>query len=149
MELTLREYAYGSRDYKRALLLRFCVLNLEDSINDIAEEAVFGAHEGEKDYFFLGAFYGTDLVATLSLQQQEGCLVLRQFAVHEKQQGTGIGMKLIRFAHEYAKAKGFRRILLFSRMHVIDFYKKAGYTDTGKTHVYPEITLQEMYIDLE
>ena len=148
MEPTFREYAHGSSDYQKALILRYCILARDCSIPDSAVEFVYGPHEDEKDQFLLGAFYGSQLLATLNLQKKDGALLLRQFAVHEKQQGTGLGMKLLQFAHAFAREKGYKRIVLHARMNVIGFYEKGGYVLTDKRYVYPDLTLAHMYIDL-
>lgn len=147
MELTLRQYKHGSKDYKKAMLLRYCVLNLDDRITEESLAYAFGDHPEEADQFLLGAFCGEDLLATLNLEKQKGHLLLRQFAVHYKHQGKGIGTQLLKFAHAFAKEKGYHKIVLHARLHAIDFYKKAGYVPV-EIHVYPEITLEEMYVVL-
>lgn len=150
MEPVLKEYAYGSPEYRKALILRVCVLGLAPGIDDFLSDMVFSPAEAEKDYFFLGAFDGDTLMATLNLiKQEDGSLLLRQFAVHGSCQGQGIGKKLIQFAHNFARQRGYRKIFLDSRLHAVGFYQKAGYRLTGTRKVYPEITLDEMYIDLE
>ena len=150
MELTLRTYEYGSSDYRKALILRNQVLSLQPGVNEISVEAVFDSHLQEREHMLLGAFQEDALIATLNLQKQEdGSLLLRQFAVFTPMQGTGIGSRLIRFAHEYAKSQGYRRIWLHSRLPAVKFYQRAGYRLTGIRNVYPEITLDEMVIDLE
>ena len=148
MEPTFREYAHGSSDYQKALILRYCILARDCSIPDSAVEFVYGLHEDEKNQFLLGAFDGSQLLATLNLQEKDGALLLRQFAVHEKQQGTGLGMKLLRFAHAFARKRGYKRIVLHARMNVIGFYEKGGYVLTDKRYIYPDLTLAHMYIDL-
>lgn len=149
MELTYRAYAYGSRDYRKALILRVAVLGLADGIDDFLENMVFDPHEEEKDYYFLGAFQGETLSGTLNLiDKGNGVLLLRQFAVHTACQGQGVGRKLLDFAHSFAREKGYSRITLDARLHVVGFYQKAGYALTGVRKVYPEITLDEMIIDL-
>lgn len=144
-----REYAYGSQDYKKALILRVCVLGLAPGIDDFLSAMVYSPEEKEKDYFFLGAFDKDTISATLNLiLQEDGSLLLRQFAVHSSCQGQGIGMNLIRFAHEFARQRGYKKIFLDSRLSAVGFYQKAGYRLTGTRKVYPEITLDEMCIDL-
>ena len=149
MELEYREYAHGSADYRKALILRVCVLGLAHGIDDFLGNMVFSPAEEEQDYFFLGAFEADTIVATLNLiPQKDGSLLLRQFAVHGSCQGLGIGKKLVEYAHEFARGKGYRRIVLHSRLPAVGFYEKAGYRLTGQRFVYPEITLDEMIADL-
>lgn len=149
MDLVLRSYAYGSSDYRKALVLRVCVLGLAEGIDDFLENMVFDPHPEEKDYYFLGAFQGDTLSATLNLiDKGNGVLLLRQFAVHSACQGQGIGRKLLQFAHNFAREKGFTRITLDARLNAVGFYEKAGYVLTGVRKVYPEITLDEMVAEL-
>ena len=149
MELEYREYAHDSMDYRKALILRVCVLGLAHGIDDFLGNMVFSPAAEEKDYFFLGAFEADTIVATLNLlPQADGSLLLRQFAVHGSCQGLGIGRKLIEFAHDFARKKGYQRIFLHSRLPAVKFYEKVGYRLTGQRFVYPEITLDEMIADL-
>ena len=149
MELVYREYAHGSDDYRKALILRVAVLGLAHGIDDFLSNMVFAPAEEERNYFFLGAFEADTIVATLNLiPQADGSLLLRQFAVHGSCQGLGIGRKLVEFAHAFAREKGYRRIVLHSRLPAVGFYEKVGYRLTGQRFVYPEITLDEMIAEL-
>lgn len=149
MELTYRTYAHGSRDYRKALILRVCVLGLAEGIDDFLENMVFDPHPEERYYYFLGAFQEDTITATLNLiDKGNGVLLLRQFAVHSSCQGQGVGRKLLEFAHNFAREKGYTRITLDARLPAVGFYQKAGYVLTGVRKVYPEITLDEMVLDL-
>lgn len=149
MEMELKQYYHGSREYRKGLVLRVCVLGLAAGVDDFLENLVFDPHPEEQDYYFLGAFQGDTLCATLNLiDKGEGLLLLRQFAVHPSLQGQGVGRKLLEFAHGFAREKGYSRITLDARLHVVGFYQKAGYALTGVRKVYPEITLDEMVISL-
>ena len=148
-ELVLRVYDYDSTDYKKALILRHHVLSLSNGVGDSGMALIYDEHPTEREHIKCGAFIGDAIVGTLNFEiQKDGTLLLRQFAVDSKIQGKGIGMKLIKFAHEQAKARGYSKIYLHSRMNVIGFYKKAGYVMTGKLFVYPKITLAEMYAEI-
>lgn len=149
MELIYREYAHGSGDYRKALILRVSVLGLAHGIDDFLRDMVFSPAEEERNYYFLGAFEQDTLVATLNLiPQEDGSLLLRQFAVHNSCQGKGVGRQLVAFAHSFAREKGFRKIVLHSRLNAVGFYEKCGYRLTGRRFVYPEITLDEMIAEL-
>jgi ribosomal protein S18 acetylase RimI-like enzyme len=89
------------------------------------------------------------VLGTLNLKPEgEGTVLLRSLAVDSKCQGTGVGKKLVLFAHEVARERGFRRIVLHSRLNVIGFYQKLGYTLTGNRIETPKITLAEMELNL-
>ena len=149
MELVCREYAHGSGDYRKALILRVSVLGLASGIDDFLSDMVFAPSEEERSYYFLGAFEADTLSATLNLiPQEDGSLLVRQFAVHGSCQGKGVGKRLMAFAHDFAREKGFRRMVLHSRLPAVGFYEKCGYRLTGKRFVYPEITLDEMIAEL-
>jgi len=148
MDITLRPYEYGSDDFKKALILRYNILNLISGINSTSLEFIFGDHADEKDHFMLGAFDGDTLLGTLNLQKFYDYLLVRQFAVHKSLQGTGIGMKLIKYAHEFAIEQGYRKLELHARMNTLGFYQKAGYRMTGKYIFGSNITLVVMRTEL-
>lgn len=147
--LVIRRYEHGSNDDKKGYLLRHDILNLAPGVGDAALEFVFGCHDKEANQVKLGAFLEDCMVGTVNLvPQSDGTVLLRQFAVTTKLQGMGIGKKLLEYAHMTAKTLGYKRITLDARQNVVKFYAKAGYMLTGKQLVYPEIVLEEMYIDL-
>ena len=149
MELIYRPYTHGSDDYRKALILRVCVLGLAHGIDDFLSGMVFSPAEEERNYYFLGAFEEDTIVATVNLiPREDGSLLVRQFAVHGSCQGRGVGRKLMACAHDFAREKGFRKMVLHSRLHAVGFYEKCGYRLTGNRFVYPEITLDEMVADL-
>ena len=149
MEMTLREYAYGSSEHRRALILRYMILRLETGVSSAAEKEIFGEHPDEKEHVLVGAFDGEALLGTLNLKPEgEGTVLLRSLAVDSKCQGTGIGKKLVLFALEVARERGYKRIILYSRLNVIGFYQKLGYAETGNRRESPKITLAEMELNL-
>jgi len=148
-ETVYRVYEFDSDEYRRGLLLRAEILRITEGIADYYVNLVFGLHDGEKDHIFVGAFRGKNLIGTVSLAPQEnGSLMLRQFAVDTKLQGQGIGRKLIDTAHEAARERGFRHIELHARQNVVGFYEKAGYAPNGKVHSSPSLTTVEMEREL-
>ncbi|MDL2289779.1 GNAT family N-acetyltransferase [Paludibacteraceae bacterium OttesenSCG-928-F17] len=67
---------------------------------------------------------------------------LRQMAVESSQQGKGTGSKLLFFAEDTARKKGYTTIELHARMTAKNFYLKNGYelisdvfTEVGIPHV--------------
>jgi ribosomal protein S18 acetylase RimI-like enzyme len=57
-------------------------------------------------------------------------------------QGGGIGKKLLSAAEDHAKETGYRKIymsVISVRTELIDWYKRHGYTDTGKTIFFSEL----------
>lgn len=149
MDITFREYAYGSAEHRRAQILRYMILRLETGVSSAAEKAIFDEHPDEKEHILLGAFDGEALLGTLNLKPEgEGNVLLRSLAVDSKCQGKGVGKQLVLFAHEVARERGYKRIILHSRLHVIGFYQKLGYAETGNRREGPRITLAEMELNL-
>lgn len=150
MEIEYRQYSYASQEHKKARILRYCILRLENGISDECVQDVYGDDSKEKDHILLGAFDGELLVGTVNLAPTGGnSLLLNALAVHDSRQGSGIGAQLVRYAHRVAKEQGFHSIRLMARSNVVEFYKKLGYTPTGTTEAYPQVTLMEMIRDLK
>ena len=85
----------------------------------------------EKDAFHIGCFLSKNdkLVGACFLTPHtDVTLKLRQMAVDSGYQKMGIGSKLITFAEEFAKEKGYQHIYLHARKEALEFYKKLGYT---------------------
>lgn len=146
--LVVRTYQHGGIDDKKGLILRNEILNLAVGIGEGSVNFIYSNHEEEVEQIKIGAFIENRIVGTLNLvPQEDGTLLLRQFAVTTKLQGMGIGRKLMDFAHGVAKEQGCMRIVLEARQNVCEFYAKCGYKRTGKQTVYPQVVLEEMYID--
>ena len=149
MEIEYRPYSYASQDYKKARILRYCILRLGNGISDECVQDVYGDDSREKDHILLGAFEGDLLVGTVNLAPcGENSLLLNALAIHDSRQGAGIGAKLVEYAHKIAKEQGYRTVRLMGRSNVVEFYKKLGYTPTGIVENHPQVTLIEMTIDL-
>lgn len=149
MSIEYRPYDYGTLEYQKARILRFCILRLGDGISADCVDEVYGDSSQEQAYILLGAFDGDLLVGTVNLApQDDGSLMLRALAVHDARRGSGIGAELVRYAHETARARGYRHVRLLARTHVVAFYEKMGYATTGNVFTYPDITLVEMTTEL-
>lgn len=73
-----------------------------------------------------------EVVACVGLYPQgEGLLRLRQMAVSPALQRTGLGGRLLAFAEDWARARGYSEIELHARMSAIGFYRHAGYAEEG------------------
>ena len=60
-----------------------------------------------------------------------GVAKLRQMAVRNGSQGTGIGRMLMIFAETVARDKGFKKLVMHARKSAIGFYEKLGYKIQG------------------
>ena len=145
MSIEYKSYSYGTPEYQKARILRYCILRLGDGISDECVEEVYGDSSQEQSHILLGAFDGELLVGTVNLAPHgEDSLTLCSLAVHDARRGSGIGAELVRFAHETARVRGYRHIRLMARGNVVAFYEKLGYAPTGEVSTHPDITFVEM-----
>lgn len=75
------------------------------------------------------------LIGSVNLQQHGSRIYLGMFSVSPKLQGGGIGKQLLKAAEEYTLSAGCNCIymhVISVRTDLIDWYKRHGYTDTGK-----------------
>lgn len=126
-DVEIREIEYGSKEYKDELELRNRVLRLPLGL-DIYDEDL----KDEKKDTHLGAFYNGKLVGVLVLTAFDKHTVrMRQVAVHETLRGNGVGKTLVEYSEELLRSKGYKEIMLHSRMTSKDFYFKLGYEITS------------------
>ena len=145
----IRTYDIDSDDFKKALILRYNILDISGGIGDSGVKFIFGSHENERNHTLIGTFMEDKIVGTLNLEPiDDTTFLLRQFAVDGSMQGTGIGTKMMDFTHKYAREHGYRKIIMHARETALNFYKKNGYITTGEIDYYPTLTLHHMYIDL-
>lgn len=92
------------------------------------------AMEMEEDNhgYHFGAFDDNDLVAVVSLFQNESDFQFRKFAVAESRQGSGIGRKLLQYITDFVINEAGTRLWCNARVSAIGFYLKAGFIQTGK-----------------
>lgn len=56
---------------------------------------------------------------------------LRQMAVYDQWQGKGVGKLLVQYAEEFAKNKGYSKVMLHARKVAVGFYVGMGYVQYG------------------
>lgn len=69
----------------------------------------------------------------LSLPVEHDTVRLKQMAVDNQHQKKGIGNKLMQAAEDFAKLKGFEKIVFHARASAIPFYEKLGYEIKSET----------------
>lgn len=107
-EVLIREIIYNSDDYINELKIRDEVLRKPLGMSLYDEHL-----EVDKNDFHVGAFLDGSLVGVLILTRLNNSdLKMRQVAVSEKMQSNKIGTAIVRFAEEYAKANGFKNMVL-------------------------------------
>ncbi len=89
--------------------------------------------DGEESQFHILAMSDQKIVGTVVLKPVSKTRIkLRQMAVDSHLQGNGIGKKLVLFAENLAKSKGFQEVEMIARMSALNFYKKLGYKTEGE-----------------
>lgn len=82
-----------------------------------------------------------EIIGCVNLQQHDDRIYLGMFAVSPQLQGGGVGKKLLKAAEEFARQKNCRSLymtVISVRSELIDWYKRHGYIDTGKTKSFEE-----------
>ncbi len=99
----------------------------------------------ESESFHLTAWEEDVLLGTLLLTPLEhGAIQMRQVAVDDRQQRSGIGRAMVAEAEAEARRHGFTRVMLHARDTAIPFYEKLGYQRVGAEFTEVGIRHQEM-----
>ena len=118
---------HGTKEYNLTVALRNEVLRIPLGLAFRGEEL-----PEEKDSFHLALSKGAEPVACLVLEPlDERRIKMRQFAVRESCQGKGFGRELEKYAHSFAKGRGYEEIVLHARETALGFYGKLGYEAEG------------------
>ena len=127
--MTIKQLTTGTAEYEDMIALRLKVL-----LNPIGIPRSYIDPQKEAADVLIGAFNEAGLVGCCILTRvDETTLQLRQMAVNNEAQGTGIGRAIVRFAEGIAREKGYRVLMMHARDGVLDFYKKCGYTISGQS----------------
>ena len=133
--IEIRPIQFGTDEYKEELGLRDRVLRKPLGLSLFDENLSREAND-----IHIGAFDGVRLVGTLILTAlSEAEVKMRQVAVEETWQGKDIGARLVAFAEDLARRKGFRKVVLNARKSVVGFYEKLEYERIGGEFI--EVTL--------
>ena len=82
----------------------------------------------EKEDILIGAFDDDRILACCLLTKMDPLTIkLRQMAVHNSQQGKGIGATMMNFAENVARDRGYRVMAMHARKTATGFYEKLGY----------------------
>lgn len=122
------EAPYGSDAYRRALALREAILRaplgLALTEHELADDAL--------RQHFSATSHGA-VVGTVSLKPLDRNIVqLRQMAVAEERRREWIGAELLARAEDWARAAGYRLMVLNARLGAEGFYAKFGYLAEGE-----------------
>lgn len=138
--VNLREIFANTSEHTAAVRLRNAVLREPLGLDFTPEEVADEPHN-----FHLAAFAEEALVAVLLLKPMDAAIVkMRQVAVAPEWQGRGVGAQLVRFAEEFARAKGYRTIYAHARSTALRFYVRHGYVVEGEEFI--EVTVPHQRI---
>jgi len=126
-----RELKYGSDLYHKSIELRDKVLrkplNLQFTKEELAQDKV--------DHH-LAFVVDEEVVGILVLKRvNENTFKMRQVAVDDSIQKSGIGTKLVKFSESFSINKNVHNITLSARDIAVPFYLKLGYKIEGKGFV--------------
>lgn len=121
--MQIREILYNSTEYVKELELRDEVLRKPLGMS------LYDANlESEKYDTHIGAFDNEKLIGVLILTGIDSDNVkMRQVAVDVKFQSMKIGTRMIHFAEENARKKGYTTMVVNARKTAVEFYEKQGY----------------------
>ena len=126
--MEFRRFTPGSSDYKHALILRQNILRAPLGL-DIKDEDL----SSEDDQLHFGLFEDDYILAcVIAVPLENGKVKIRQMAVSEELQGTGLGSKLFRYCLEELKERGFKKVELNARKTAVSFYEKHGFQIEGE-----------------
>lgn len=140
-DITFRRVTITEPAYRQVFELREELLRKPISLSLHDEDL-----SGEVNDHILVAEENNKILACLILtEKDEQTVQLRQMAVSEKLQGTGVGKRLVAYAEQYAVEKGYQRMVLHARIVAKGFYERSGYnvtsdefTEVGIPHVVME-----------
>ena len=123
---------FGSPLYERMKVFRQAVLRIPLGLR--LSEADLA---GEESQIHIAAVSPSDeVMGTVLLKPvSEDWIKLRQMAVSDKSQGTGLGRRLVTFAEQAAQDSGCNEIRMHARLSALGFYEKLGYAQQGDTFI--------------
>jgi N-acetylglutamate synthase-like GNAT family acetyltransferase len=139
----LKQINHGSSEYRKMVELRNQILRQPLGLSFTEEEL-----EQEKNEILIAAFDEDEIIGCCILTKfNEITLRLRQMAVLDSVQGTGIGASIVSFAENIARDKGFKYMVMHARDTALGFYEKFGYSSKGD--VFIEVNLPHHVMEKE
>ena len=101
--------------------------------------------EGDNNALHFGVFFDTTLICVASLFLSKDSAQLRKFATLNEYQGKGAGTFMLNHLINESKRIGAPYLWLDARESAVDFYRKFGFTVTGKCFYKKSIPYFKMY----
>lgn len=142
----IRLLEYGSDDYREMINLRDEILRkplglhftekyLQQEVNDILI-GCFETNEKQQE----GSLIGCCVLSPID----EELVQLRQMAVRESLQRSGVGKEMMEFAEEQSRKSGFSTLMMHARKTAVPFYDRLGYRMVGEEFLEVSIPHYEM-----
>lgn len=126
--MTIQMISTDSPAYEQMVDLRMEVL-----LNPIGIPRTYINPEKESQDILIAAFEDNQLLGCCILTHcTKNSMQLRQMAVKQNIQRSGIGASIVAFAENKAKELGYKTLFMHSRDAVISFYEKQGYKIDGE-----------------
>lgn len=133
--LSFRLVTHGSPAYESTVALRDDILRRPLGLTFDPEQ--LGAEGSD---YHLACYRDEELVGCLVLTPREaGEMKMRQVAVAEALQGSGVGRQMVVESERIARALGYTLMTLHARGNVVPFYEKLGYETVGEP--FEEVTI--------
>ncbi len=133
--MALKQIDHGTPEYHQMVKLRLDILRRPLGLSFSQEEL-----DEEINDILIAALDEDEMLACCLLTKADNTrLRLRQMAVKDSVQGKGIGASMMSFAETIARDKGYKKIIMHSRVTAIGFYEKLGYKVTGNEFI--EVTI--------
>lgn len=136
----LREVAHGSAEYLQIVALRYDILRKPLGMVFTEEQL-----KAEHDKIHLALFTDDEPVACCMLIPFGDKVQMKQVAVKESMQGSGLGSSLLKATEDYALAKGFSLMYCHARETAVAFYTRNGYIIKGD--MFEEIGIAHYYME--
>jgi len=136
------EIQFATPEYDDAVGLRYEVLRKPLGLEYTTEQLA-----AEYDNHHLAAYANNGLLlGYLNLTPSgEGKIKMRQVAVDPRQQGKGVGKKMVEASEVLARKLGFKTMVLNARETAVPFYEKMGYHKVGEQ--FEEVTIPHFYME--
>ena len=139
--MEVKIFRQSDPEYLLSLILRYRILRIPLGLTFTRKDLA-----KDKDDVHIGIFDGDVILASLILTDDgDHTMKMRQVAVDDRHQGQGIGRKLVEYADNYAREKGYRLIHCHARDTAKQFYLKLGYTVVGDE--FTEIGIKHYYME--
>jgi ribosomal protein S18 acetylase RimI-like enzyme len=131
-DVTFREIAWGSPEYRTELRLRDEILRQPLGLSLQSEDL---GEERTQQHFGIFGESGTLVACVVAIPLTSTDVRIRQMAVAASHQSRGVGRQLMDELEANLQSRGFRRLVLNARTTAVGFYEKLGYTVVGDEFV--------------